>query len=498
MTDVSSAVNTPVAAVAPIFDALTDLVAWFDHNCRYRFVNDAVARLLEIPASEYVGRTIGEMTRNPERATEWQIRLDEVVRTGQPAVFEFNVQTAAGLRRFQTTLSPVCEADGRVDSIVAISRDITNTRAARLLEGAIAQLPAGVSLVEAPTGRLLLRNSRALEIFRAPARPLQEGIPGYSAFTGFRLDGTPYRAEDWPVARSILTGEIVSGEIAHIERSDGTRGYIRMNSAPLRDAAGTILAALVTFEDISDNFEVLEHERAARTHAEAAVRARDDFVSAASHELRNPLNALQLQLTALRRALQRDPAALTGSAGLARLARAEAQIERLVRLTDNLLDLSTLRAGKLQLVYETVDLVVVARELADEFAVLGDDTIEVRCTATSIEGRWDRSRVDQVLTNLLSNAVKYGNRQPVSLQLDADEDRAVIRVTDRGIGIAPGDMDRLFAPFERLAPRRTGGFGLGLWITREIVTALRGSIDVTSDVGRGSTFTVTLPRWTSD
>src|SRR5581483_4272199 len=108
---------------------------------------------------------------------------------------------------------------------------------------------------------------------------------------------------------------------------------------------------------------------------------------------------------------------------------------------------------------------------------------------------WDPVRVEQVMANLLSNALKYGDGKPVDVDIALDGDCARIAVVDRGIGIPSDMVQRLFARFERLTPdHRRGGFGLGLWISRQIVTAFGGTIDVRSELGRGSTFSVALPR----
>jgi signal transduction histidine kinase len=110
-------------------------------------------------------------------------------------------------------------------------------------------------------------------------------------------------------------------------------------------------------------------------------------------------------------------------------------------------------------------------------------------------GRWDPLRLDQVVTNLLSNALKYGGGQPVAIRLRSDDASIVLEVEDRGVGIAEAQRARLFSRFERgLASRQEGGFGLGLWITRQIVEAMGGTIAVSGAPGRGSVFSIVLPR----
>ncbi len=112
----------------------------------------------------------------------------------------------------------------------------------------------------------------------------------------------------------------------------------------------------------------------------------------------------------------------------------------------------------------------------------------------SVIGRWDRTRLEQVVTNLLANAMKYGAEAPIRITIAADEAAARLTVQDGGIGVAPGDQERIFQRFERaVSERHYGGFGLGLWIARQVVEAMGGSIRVRSELGEGATFVVELP-----
>lgn len=221
-----------------------------------------------------------------------------------------------------------------------------------------------------------------------------------------------------------------------------------------------------------------------------AIRVRDDFVSVAGHELRTPLTALHLNLHAMTRMVAED------SPARERLRRADRQALRLTRLTNELLDVSRITAGRMTLEREPIDLGAVAHEvaarLADEINRSGS-RLEVAVTETVI-GNWDRLRIEQVVGNLLSNAVKYGGGEPITVIVERDATSARFIVRDRGIGIAAVDQQRIFDRFERaVVSYSTGGFGLGLWITRQIVEAHGGTVRVESVPGTGSTFFVELP-----
>ncbi|WP_223757097.1 GAF domain-containing protein [Myxococcus sp. RHSTA-1-4] len=237
----------------------------------------------------------------------------------------------------------------------------------------------------------------------------------------------------------------------------------------------------------------------ARLYREArqAIRLREEFLSIASHELRTPTTALQLQVQSLQSSLDRAPAALAPERlrrGLEVMGR---QVKRQARLVDALLDVSRISAGRLELNPEPLDLGALVREVAERFEP------ELARTGTTLHlvltvdahGQWDRLRLDQVLTNLLSNAVKYGRGNPVHVELSATRGRVRLDVRDRGIGISAEHLPRLFHRFERaVSERNYGGFGLGLWIARQMVEAMGGHIAVHSEPGVGSTFTVELPR----
>jgi signal transduction histidine kinase len=145
------------------------------------------------------------------------------------------------------------------------------------------------------------------------------------------------------------------------------------------------------------------------------------------------------------------------------------------------------------------DLADVTREVVDRFESQAESAgTELRVRAGSAVGRWDRLRMDQVITNLVGNALKYGNGQPVEVTIDERDGAAVLEVRDHGIGISPENQDRIFERFERA--RNTGlvsGLGLGLWIARSLVEAHGGRIAADSAPGAGATFTVTLPRFAS-
>ncbi len=230
-----------------------------------------------------------------------------------------------------------------------------------------------------------------------------------------------------------------------------------------------------------------------------AVGARDEFIATVAHELRNPIAPLMFQVRlALNKAEQ---LAATGTPVSVewiqtQLRGVERRLHRVLETLDRLLDVSRLSTGRIDLQVEPMNLAEVVREVIDAFEA---ELAVARCKLTLSErgtatGVWDRLRVEQVCRNLLSNAIRFGAGRPIDIALDADHDFASLAVRDHGIGIAADQQSKIFERFEQGVERRSGGFGIGLWIVRNICVAMGGTVTVDSAVGDGACFTVLLPR----
>ncbi len=226
---------------------------------------------------------------------------------------------------------------------------------------------------------------------------------------------------------------------------------------------------------------------------EEAVRARDEFIAIAGHELRNPLTPIVLLVDMIRGQASGLKGARELMPGLDRLDRA---ITAYLKRTTVLLNVSRLSSGTFSLELSEIDVSAVVRDVADSLAVSAQrvGSALILAIKDGINGVLDRLGVEQITENLLTNALKYGGGEPIEVTLVRDGDHARLRVRDHGIGIQPGDQARIFARFERAVSRsQHGGFGIGLWMVGRLVEAMEGSISVESSSGNGSSFTVTLP-----
>jgi signal transduction histidine kinase len=341
------------------------------------------------------------------------------------------------------------------------------------------QMPGGVIIAEAPSGKILMGNKQVEDIFGHPVLP-SPSLHHYGEWIGFHLNsGEPVKSEEWPLARAIAYGEVVKEEDYEYLRGDGIRSIIRVNAAPIRDSQGTIVAGVVTVIDV--------------TEQRALERRKDEFISIASHELKTPITTVKALTQLLKRKLEKQ--GLTEHT--TSLSKIETNINKLTRLTNELLDVSKIQAGKLIYVSEPLAiqmLVQEAVETAQQTSTTHTLTVQ-GSTQRSVLG--DSDRLMQVFMNLFSNAIKYSPlADRVEVFVEEREDDVHIHIRDYGLGIAKEHQEKIFDRFYRVENgNRTSiqGLGMGLYIAYEIVKRHGGDITVDSEEGVGTTFSVVLP-----
>lgn len=499
---------------------------------------------------EYTGTTYEEMkgwgwksVHDPALLPAVTERWQHALATGTPFEMEFPLRRADGeLRWFLTRVLPMRDGSGRITRWVGINTDIDDRRRAgmaaeqseqrlQILADASAILSSsldyettlqGLAAILVPAHAdwcavTLLENGQLVPVAVAHvdpskvelARELQRRWPA-------RLDDTTGVANILRTGKSELypqiTDELLAAVITDPERLQVMRELkLRSSMSVPLSARSTVIGALTLIwaessrtygpEDVP-LIEELARRAAlavdnARLYREAqeAVRLRDEFLSIASHELKTPLTTIVLHITAILRGLRKpDAPALDKLA--ARLSIVDQHIHRLTALIEELLDVARATSGRLKIDRTETDLSAVVRDAAQRlrpnFAAAGSELV-VEVSGPE-RGMWDPARLDQVITNLLTNALKYGAGKPVTVALKREDNRVLIVVEDHGIGIASADQRRIFERFARAVPAQNyGGLGLGLWISKELVEAMGGSIVVESEPGRGSRFTVALP-----
>jgi signal transduction histidine kinase len=270
-----------------------------------------------------------------------------------------------------------------------------------------------------------------------------------------------------------------------------------------------LVVAIITAQRETARYHALFAEEVANEHADELARAnfeleqanklKDQFLSMASHELKTPITSIrgQAQLALRRIAKQREVSSDISTAYTA-LEKIEQQTRRLNGLVEDLLDLSSIQAGKIPLQMSKCDLVEICRAVVEEQRLLSGRTISLEIPPEIVKIRADANRLSQVITNLVSNALKYSpDDKPISVRLSQDDDNITIAVEDEGSGIDREEQEHIFEPFYRASHARNSsknGMGLGLAICKDIVERHGGSIWCDSHPGKGSSFFVRLPQ----
>jgi PAS domain S-box-containing protein len=446
--------------------------------------NDAVSQLLGFRRDEVVEQSLSRFI-SPEETREFTAALREVVAKGVTRNARLNPRSATGAV-IPTTLnaSALRDPDGRVIGAIGILRDMRELDKARAYAESLIKNAPDPVFVSDLEGKILQANDAVSQLLGFRRDEVVE--QSLSRFI------SPEETREFTAAlREVVANGVTRNARLNPRSATGETIATTLNASALRDPDGRVIGAIGILRDMRELDK-------AREAAEIANRAKSQFLANMSHELRTPLNAIILYTELLR-----DEATDRGLEDfLPDLKKIHGAAKHLLALINDVLDLSRIESGKLELVLETFDVPAMIRDVVttiEPLARKNANRLLVHCPEDVGRMHADLTKVRQSLFNLLSNACKFTEGGTVRLEVAGDLRGGgwfTFRVADTGIGMTPEHLGKLFKPFSQVDPtatRRFGGTGLGLAITRHFCEAMGGDITVESDPGVGSTFIIRLP-----
>lgn len=467
------------------------------------YANNRFCRMVGVPVERVQGSSVGQfidpihlplfdalLARGLEGESAGELEVIGAEGQRVPAYLSFNSLRADDIDGTQVLVTDLSEQK-RTRQIVE----------AEELARSILDQAAEAILVLDPQGKIV-RASAAAEMLagRNPLRESFDSLFDLETANG-HLPGTG--RQEGSIVKQALEGKHVRNQESSLRRPDGERVHLLVSAGPLRGKDGPVIGCTVALVDITQSKRVaaereilLANEQAARQVAEKALSLRDQFISSAAHELRTPLTSA-LGYAELLDGLRAGDRELP-EAEHRMLAVVHDQLIRLNEMIGELLDITRLQQGALTLTTAPLDVITLVSNVVDQYRPrLRKHTINFAGDVDPLTLNGDERRLRQVLENLVENAIKYSpNGGSISVALSRDHHYAYIAIADGGIGIPPDALPSVFTRFYRAANAEAlhiGGLGIGLHVSREIVRAHGGDIEVTSRENEGSAFTVRLP-----
>jgi PAS domain S-box-containing protein len=521
-----------------LLDEFPDAVIAIDSRDQIAYVNHALEGILGWSSSDLVGRPLAvvmpgmqsqrrlglqalapsEVARRPRRTSALHkagMEVDVEVTLGAYHL-DGEEHSIASLRLLEESVETTLDWQHQLAAQQKVMEVLSQARTVR--EGAFGVLSAAgkafswdiaaIWLVDPASD--VLRTGATWQAQGVTEKGLADRMKTVALRRGEGLPGEAWKSRDMAVSiketgsssgdsgaidgpRAICFPIFTSGEVSGVLEL-----FSREPSAYSGESLSTVKVIARRFGKFINRLHTDESRARMFHEAQEGVRARDELLSVAAHELKTPLCGLALRLQTMTLQARRSSAQLLPAEEvITRLDAANRLVQRLMLLMDELMQVARFTNDKTHLESEEVNLSTLVREVADRFR---DQLAACECSlnltiAPGVSGKWDALQLDQMLTNLLSNAMKYGRGKPIEVKLESTEAGATFSIKDFGIGIAPEHQARIFERFERaVSGQHYGGLGLGLWIVRQIVEALGGNIRVLSQPGQGSEFVVFLPR----
>lgn len=480
----------------------------------YRFleVNPAFERLTGFSGADIIGKRVTEVLPGIDvDPSDWIGIYGNVALTGEATHFEqyskqldrwFSISAYSPVKGYFATVFEDITQRKRAEEDLRMAAEAARSKAAEL-EAILEAVPAMVLISRDPGCRVIVGNSAASKLLRVPtgantSKSNPEALVGH-----FRVfhEGRELMPEELPVQRVAATGLPLMNFEEEIVFDTGDKISVYGNAVPLPGTGGKTGGAVAAFTDITARVRAEEETRRARQLAEKANLAKSEFVANMSHEIRTPLTGL-LGMLELLKQTSMDPKQEEYRE------MAETSGRTLLRVINDILDFSRIEVGKMEIAHKRFNLHSCLKGAVDIFGLEAETKgIDLRLELSpdipeTVEGDCDRLR--QIMFNLIGNALKFTEKGHIAVTVATDgvgkttgeKQRFRIAVTDTGIGIPAEKQEHIFESFTQLQSglsRSYGGSGLGLAISRRLAELMEGNITVRSEVGKGSTFTVTLP-----
>ncbi len=466
-----------------------DFVFVFDLDHRFAYANEGLLKIWGRTWDEAIGKNCLELGYEPWHAAMHNREIDQVIATKQPVKGEVPFTGKFGRRIYEYIFVPVIAENGEVEAVAGTTRDVTDRRqaeeASRETERRwrnLAEALPNLVWTDLPNGQCDYLSSQWRTYTGIP----EEELLGFNWLE--RVIHPDDRERTLACWLTAVADKGVYDLEYRIRRHDGEYRWFKTRGVPIRDETGQIVKWFGTCTDMEDQ------KRAVETLSEAD-RRKDEFLATLAHELRNPLAPIRNSLEILK--MPRVDAVMVQQTR----DMMERQVHHLVRLVDDLLDVSRVMRGKIELRPEPIELAsVVARavETAQPLIQIQQHRLDISMSSESLMLDADPVRLAQVIGNLLTNAAKYteANGQ-IWLSAWRDGDQAVLKVRDNGIGIAPDMLPHIFDLFvqaDHASTKAQGGLGIGLTLVKNLVEMHGGRVEALSaGLGKGCEFLIYLP-----
>ncbi|MFM9957901.1 MAG: CHASE domain-containing protein [Phycisphaerales bacterium] len=473
-----------------------------DANRRIVWVNEGFTRITGYTLDEARGKSPGSFLQFDKTDRATVDHMATCVREGRGCRVEILNRSKDGREYWlDVDIQPLHDEAGTLSGFMAVESDITHLIEHRnRLASMFSAMAEGV-VVQSVDGTIVDANPAAEEILGLTRDQLLGRTSTDPRWRAIDLNGADFPGELHPISHTLRTGAPVRDFVMGIETPEGERRWISVSTEAVRGADGAVNSAVASFSDVTAARLDRERLHSALEQARAATQAKSEFLANMSHEIRTPMTAIMGYTDLL---YEDGDLARAPSSRVEYINTIRRNGEHLLSIINDILDIAKIEAGKMTVESIPVSPIQIIEDVVSLMSVRAQGkniSLEV-CYETSVPETItsDPTRLKQVLINLVGNAIKFTELGAVTLRIGLDRFNArgpAIRfdIEDTGLGMNPEQLSRLFGAFEQAdtsTTRKFGGTGLGLRISKRLAEMMGGDIEVRSEPGKGSTFTVVI------